>query len=452
MSTAASPTNKKIGLRSRLRRRFGALWAKRSRPSEPSVLSRRLVRCLRLTLLVDGLAAVWLALMELEIDTGLVGIFAAGLLFLVGVANLWALYSLRRERLSWPRDVAIAQALVAIVAVYVTVVAWRGDHVRAFVIAALVGIIAVQWLFRLAKDTTTVQWTKPAAFVVALFPLAGLVQFWVQTEYLPSTSLPLVDVTSDLSPMGRQGSTIRLSAKVALHNRGTVPVTIVGGLMQVITYPAAASSVPESSLKDALTSAALGSVEFRVPPLEPSSGTPNFMHTLVGATILTPGDTDTDQFEVDIDSTSVGLARLSFKAAFLTEDRIGDASTCYDPIIYRSRDTLTFLRAVSKPLGGDRGYVCTLYYLKPTSILQKLEDHPVAIRVGFYLSGGNAADLKYPFLTVDIGYVTGNTGTFQNASQRRKDLIQENYPMVFEGRIAEYAPTEPTPTPPGGPH
>jgi hypothetical protein len=164
MSTAASPTKKEIGLRSRLRHRLGALRAKRSRPSEPAVLPRRLVRRLRLTLLVDGLAAVWLALMEFDIDTGLVGTFAAGLLFLVGVANLWALYSLRRERLSWPRDVAIAQALAAIIAVYVTVVAWRGVHVRAFVIAALVGIIAVRWLFRLAKDTTTVQWTKPAAF------------------------------------------------------------------------------------------------------------------------------------------------------------------------------------------------------------------------------------------------------------------------------------------------
>ena len=409
--------------------------------------------CLRLTLVVDGLAAVWLALMEFDIDTGLVGTFAAGLLFVVGVANLWALYSLRRERLSWPRDVAIAQALVAIVAVYVTVVAWRGVHLRAFVIAALVGIIAVRWLFRLARATTTLQWTKPATFVLALFPLAGLVQFWMQTEYLPSKSLPLVDVTSDLSPVGRQGSTIRLSAKVALHNRGTVPVTIVGGLMQVITYPAAASSVPEQSLKDALASAALGSVEFRIPPLEPSSGLPKFMHTLVGGGLLTPGGTGTDQFEVDIDSTSVGLARLSFKAAFLTEDRIGDASTCEAPIIYRSRDTFKFLNAVSKPkLEGDRGYVCTLYHLKPTSVLQKLEDHPVAIRVGFFLSGGNAADLKYPFLTVDIGYVTGNTGTFQSATQRRVDLIRENYPMAFEGRIAEYAPTEPTPTPPGGPH
>lgn len=447
MSTAASPTKKKTGLRSRLRHRFGALRAKRSRPSEPAVLSRRLVWCLRLTLAVDGLAAVWFARMELDIDTGLVGTFAAGLLFLVGVANLWALYSLRRETFSWPRDIAVAQALVAIVALYVTVAAWLGHHLRALVIAALVGIIAVRWLFRLVKaTTTTLQWTKPAALVVALFPLAGLVQNWLQTEYLPSTSKPLVDVTGDLSPIGRQGSTIRLSAKVALHNRGTVPVTIVGGLMQVVTYPAvaAASSVSESSLKDVLASAATGSVEFRNPPLDDSSSVPKFMHTLVGGDFLNPGETDTDQFEVDIDSTSVGLARLSYKAALLTELRIGDASTCSDPIIYRSREPYKFFEAVSQPkLQGDRGYVCTLYHLKPTSLLQKLEDPPVAIQVGFILSRANAAELKTPFVTVDPGYVTG--GTFQYADPRKADLIQESYPMAYQELIAEYAPTEPTP-------
>jgi hypothetical protein len=52
------------------------------------------------------------------------------------------------------------------------------------------------------------------------------VQFWLQTDYLPLTSLPLVDITTDLTPMGKTEDTVYLEAKVTINNRGSVPVYV----------------------------------------------------------------------------------------------------------------------------------------------------------------------------------------------------------------------------------
>jgi hypothetical protein len=452
MSTAASPTTNKTGLRSRLRQRFGALRAKRSRPSEPAVLSRRLVWCLRLTLLVDGVAAVGLALGELNIDAGLAGTVGAGILLVIGIANLWAL---RLRRLSWPRDVTIAQAPVVVVSLYIVLVESRRTVTLSspvVVIAALMGIVAVCWLIRLRK-AGTLQWSKTAAIVVALCPLVGLVQFWLQTEYLPSTSKPLVDVTADLSPMGRSGPIIRLSAKVTIHNRATVPVTIVGGLMWVTTYPAPAPATSRST-PFGVDLSGLESRDFRIPPVDPSLGTLILLHTGEEA-LLPPGGTDITQREVDIGSTT-GLTRLSVRAIFLTEDRIDTASTCTYPAIYRtSRDFFNFVEQVRKGIRSPIGEAafCANYHVKPVNVVQALGNPPPVLQVIVVLPSNSPAR-EDPALLFKVGYLRGNIGGFAGISTYGQKAIENSYPMGFESGTAEYAPTDPTPTPtptpPGG--
>ena len=66
--------------------------------------------------------------------------------------------------------------------------------------------------------------------LVALIPLLGFVQFWLQTDYLPRTQMPLVDVSTDLTSTGATGDIVHLEAKVTFNNRSSVPVNVGGTL------------------------------------------------------------------------------------------------------------------------------------------------------------------------------------------------------------------------------
>ncbi|WP_166903288.1 hypothetical protein [Mycobacterium sp. DL440] len=94
---------------------------------------------------------------------------------------------------------------------------------------------------------------RGAVAVVALFPLLGLVQFWLQSDYLPARSLPLVDVQAELTPVGSSGSIIHLSAKLTMHNRSSVAVDIPGGVMRVAAYPFGIPEEPATAERVAST-------------------------------------------------------------------------------------------------------------------------------------------------------------------------------------------------------
>ena len=89
----------------------------------------------------------------------------------------------------------------------------------------ILGIVAIFWVFYLIR-----QWRGPVTAglkaIAALIPVLGFVQFWLQTDYLPRTSLPLVDIATDLTPTGKTGDIVQLEAKVTINNRNSVPVNV----------------------------------------------------------------------------------------------------------------------------------------------------------------------------------------------------------------------------------
>jgi hypothetical protein len=198
----------------RWRRRLATVthWFK-----QPDDACRTLWRCLLVILFVEGIGVLVLAAGEFYLATTPFGHLGAGILLAIGIANLWAFDSVRRGAATWAREAVIAQVLALILAGYVIFIDWRSPGISrpVMAVAGTVGVVALLWIIVLA-DRARVKWTKTAAIVAALFPLAALLQFWLQTYYIPQTSRPVVDISPELSEQGRTEQTIYLSAKVTL--------------------------------------------------------------------------------------------------------------------------------------------------------------------------------------------------------------------------------------------
>jgi hypothetical protein len=193
-------------------------------------------------------------------------------------------------------------------------------------------------------DRANVKWTKTGAIIIALFPLAALLQFWMQTYYIPETSRPLVDISTELSPQGRTGAIIHLNAKVTVHNRGAALVNVAGALMRVTAFsptPREARLCTPADLDKEYCRIAAGldlsgknlDSDFRVNPAPIVDRQILYAGDFMNSpnTFLIPGATETFQREIDISPTKVRLARLSVSAVFVTERRIKDTRSCFPP-------------------------------------------------------------------------------------------------------------------------
>lgn len=411
------------------------------------------------------------------------GTLAAATLLAIGIANGWAFNSVRRATSTWARDAFIAQVFVLFLAGYVAVTDLRSPQInwRVMVIAALVLAVAFLWLVFLVPKSA-LEWTKTALIVTALFPLAGLLQFWLQNYYIPSTSMPLVDISSDLSPQGRTGPIIHLSAKVTIHNRGTSQVNVANSLMRVTAYPSrisdeakvyanACSSTADRSenwcrLANGFDPSGIErDVDFRVNPNRPDVITPTpptdsqpiYAGVLQSLEFLIPGETDVYQREVDIDSREVQLAHLTVSATFLTARRMQDIRSCVGEhaLIYEGFPQFAAeVRQVQTLVPGNprQGhYFCREYDIAPGNFVEKLiAGHP-AIQVSTWLNSPDHLGTEYPLITADFG----TAGKFDQPDphQQLERKLEQAYPASVVTSQSEYAPTEnpsPTPTPPGG--
>ena len=305
----------------------------------------RLAWGLCVTLLVDGLAAIALAAWDFELTNGLLGQTFSALLFALGLANLVALYSLLTQVSSWDRQSVVAQLLIAFLALYIGMTAqsskplpWRGWLVVAT--AAVLGIIAIAWTLLLVR-AAGFQWSRTATVIVALLPLGGLVHFWYQADYLPKVTDPLVDVSTDLSPIGRaEGNIIRLAAKVTVHNRGQAKLYEPAGLIRVTGYPNNAppnTNPTPPEIEHATDFGEPSGNAFRPTPTPPrDSGLLYAEDIAKPVTWLAPGQTLTFQREVDLDSAKYRFARLSVRQIFFTDRPIRNYRIPKDPTTGRT--------------------------------------------------------------------------------------------------------------------
>lgn len=451
---------------------------------QPDDFSYILWICLLVTLGVDCLGAVVLAGGEFLMPATFFGTLAAATLLAIGIANGWAFNSVRRASSTWARDAFIAQVLVLFLAGYVIVTDLRSPRMNWSVMATAVLVVAVAFLwFVLLVARCRLELTKTALIVTALFPLAGLLQFWLQNYYIPSTSMPLVDISTDLSPQGWTGPIIHLSAKVTIHNRGTGSVNVANSLMRVTAYPknpSGQTQVPINQcwetpdrnedwcqLANGFDPSGLEpDTDFRVNPTLPGFITPTppaGRQLLYAGTLqsdfLVGGETDTFQRDVDIDSREVLLARLSVSATFLTARRIDDIRSCAGRRESEYGDLSQFLREVRQvqqlqPVRAH--YFCREYDIAPGNFIEKLIANHPAVQVSTFLNNPNSAGSEYPLIAADFG----TAGRFSEPDRRQhlERKLAEVYPGTEMTSESEYAPTEklspppPTqaPTPPSG--
>lgn len=449
---------------------------------QPDEFSSFLWICLLVTLGVDCLGALVLAGGQFLMPPTFFGTVAAATLLAIGVANGWAFNSVRRAASTWARDAFIAQVFVVFLAGYITVTDARSPEINWYVMATAVWVFvaAFLWLVLLGPKSR-LEWTKSALIVTALFPLAGLLQFWLQNYYIPSTSMPLVDISTELSPQGWSGQIIHLSAKVTIHNRGATTARIANSLMRVTAYPPDLKD-PEHTLvytnpcaetpdhNEAWCKLANGfdpsgieqDTDFRVNPTLDASITPTpaagsnlvYAGPLPQSELMVAGETDTYQRDVDIDSREVQLARLSVEAIVLTERRIGDIRSCVDKPTSVYEDLGKFSREVQQVQqvqAARAHYFCREYDIAPGNFVEKLIANRPAMRVYTWLNNPNRPGTEYPAVGEDFSIA----GMFDQREKKLERKLAEVYPEVVVTSESEYAPTDKpapssAPAPPSG--
>ena len=443
---------------------------------QPDDFSKTLWICLLVTLGMDCLGALVLAGGEFLMGATFFGTLAATTLLAIGVTNGWAFNSVRRAASTWARDAFIAQVVVLFLAGYIIVTDLRSPIRNWYVMATAGSVFVAAFLwFILLGPRSRLEWTKTALVVTALFPLAGLLQFWLQNYYIPSTSMPLVDMSTELSPQGWSESIIHLSAKVTIHNRGTTRVNIANSLMRVTAYPKnpkdpehtrvhsnPCAETPDWNegwchLAQGLDPSGVEpDIDFRVNPTLPGLITPTppadsqllYVATLQ-SDFLMPGETDTFQRDVDIDPGKVLLARLSVAAIVLTDRRIEDIRSCAGKHVSEYGDISQFSREVQQvqQLQPERAhYFCREYDIAPGNFIEKLIANRPAVQVSTWLNNPNLFGTEYPIIT----YSFGTAGRFDEPDPGRQleRKLEELNPAYETTSESEYAPTEkPPPNP-----
>lgn len=460
-----------------------ARWLSKPRwLKQPSGLSTMLWVFLLVTLGADGLITLLLAGKQLDLIGTFFGTFGVGVLLGIAVANLLALGATLREKPQWPRQAVIAQFAVFLLASYTGVVdVLGGPRMNKPVFAAAVAIatLSLAWVIYLAVEAA-LPWTKTAAIVAAVFPLVPLLQFWLQNYYIPASLEPQIDLSTELSEQGRTGTMIHLAAKVTMHNRSNVKINVAGAMMRVTAYP---PSMPP--LNPALScNAEHGNEQWCtiLDPMDPSGLSTDINYRLNnptrladvqlvyaaglvsaangpagGGTFLTPGETQTYQRAVDIDSTKVGLARLSVNADFLTNQTIQDTRSCQASRASMLTDTRNFeleVRAGVPVPGWDEPTVpapnaealaahllCIEYALAPRSVIEWLMGNDLVARVYVVLDDPEDTGSEYPQLL--LFYLSRDQPIHDQSALRK---IKHKNPVAEEQASSEYAVTDQPPS------
>jgi hypothetical protein len=382
-------------------------------------------------------------------------------------------------------------------------------HMRTWLvlaIAVLVVVLAAVWILRLGAYTAG-EWskaTKAAATITALLPIAGSLQFWLQNYYIPETSAPQVDVSVDLSPQGRScpdqpsppcnaatGSIFHLSAKVTVHNRSAIRVDVAGALMRITAYRRQAPSAPNPSappqpiasappapeasqvcfkyqdppyqddptqnLKPCLEgdldlSGVNSDSDFRVDPTPATNAQLLYAGLFMNEdSFLTPGETDTFQREVDLDSKAFRLARFSVSAIFLPERIIRDTRSCLGKDAGTTASALTdprtFAREVSiaqtdsdernVPALGPHAlqhYLCVQYEIAPRNVIESLTGDHLVVQTVMTLNDPQEPGNEYPQISA-----------YWRTDEGRGDVSAKftlASPITSQDVYAEYTPGE----------
>jgi hypothetical protein len=418
---------------------------------------------LLVTLVVDGLGALALSWCNVITATSLLGTLGSVFLLAIAAANLWALNAALRAGHSWARDSVIAQLSVLLAASYFlwhetrsliklnwTTVAvdwmnWTRLGAPPAKIAILVALIAAGWILFL-WGRATVKWTTTSVTVAAVVGLAGFLQFWLQNYYIPQAQMPQVDLSVDLSQQGRSGPVTHLSAKVTIHNRGTVPVEVAGALMRVIAYtPAPQQRIDQRSwdqqCQGDLRFSAIIHEDYRANPILAESAqliyAGYFMNGPEG--FLTPGETDTVVREVDLPA-NFSFARLSATAVFYNDRQLKERRPCE---AYRPDNS----GEEAIPSAANGHFYCVEYEFAPTNVIERIIAERPVIRVWVITDAENTGR-EYPRIDWSEGTAYDPAAMVPDPDLISMPHFSEKYPADSDTDVsAEYAVSD---APPGG--
>lgn len=483
--------------------RIPAKGSSGSRLRQPAAPPKTMRWLLLVTLAADGLAAFALGGFQLYLTCryftsmdAVFGAIEAAIVFAVSGLNLWAADSVRRTVPTWARDAFIAQLAALLLALYIAVIAalkspyllpevliavfnnphpLDDPHLRQLVVltvATIISLIALAWTFILIHPAA-VHWNRTAAVITALLPFAGVLQFWLQAYYLPQTSDPQVDVSVDLSPQGKTQSTIHLSAKVTIHNRGAVMVNVTGALMRVTGY-AQTTQQPEPTagcrynykyvdqqwcqIEGGLDlSGTNGDSDFRANPTQAVKAHLLYAGTFMDQGTLMPGETDTFERDVDLDPSKFRLARLSVTAGFLTERRIQDARSCWaGSKISQLTDFEGFSAeaSVAQHVNGETNlplvdprlrasFTCVEYQFVPRDAIDSLIGYRIILHSKMILSDPTDSTNEYPQIAFSFG--TRDPSGTNDLGSSVGYRIGKATPSLLQDASAEYAAADDTP-------
>jgi hypothetical protein len=433
-------------------------------------VSRKVRRLLAVTMTLESLLVIRLMLRDFELAATLTATIGAVTLLAISVVGVWAAWATWVQHDSWLGASLLGQFSIAGLAGYTVLTDRRSPFPEFFVagFACILGIIAFFWVFYLIPHRPG-PLTAGSATIVALIPLLGFVQFWLQTDYLPRTSLPLVDVTTDLTSTGKTADKVYLEAKVTINNRASVPVYVGATVMRITAYPSHPTGTPtQLSQLPGLP----GAIQFGISPSTPYRADPVLIKqrkTLyandllpVGYT-LAPGQSNTYRKVVDFNSNEWRLVRLDVDGIFITSPNIDEVYTCpappksiwsHDPNPERTDippqksagdgDGSEFQKEIVKPIyekvdgGRAKEFFCREIRLKPRNVVHDIiGDHPRFEVLAIFNDPTNQT-LQYPALLLWWG-VNGNYSL--NPHQWQK--VEAANPTLVLNKIGvEYMPSK----------
>jgi hypothetical protein len=433
-------------------------------------VSRKVRWLLAVTMALESLLVIYLTVRDFALAATLTATIGSVTLLAISGVGVWATYATCKQHDGWLRASFLGQFFIAGLAVYTVVTDVRSPLPQLFVagFACILGIIAICWVFYLLGQRGGGPLSAWSATVVALIPVLGFVQFWLQTDYLPRTSLPLVDVNTDLTSTGKTGDIVNLEAKVTINNRGSVPVYVGATVMRVTAYPWRPPGTP-TQLPDAIQFALTASTPYRDDPLPIEQRKTLYANDLlpVGYT-LAPGQSNTYRKVVDFDSHEWRLARLDVDGIFMTSPNVDEVYTCaippgeiwfHDPDhpdhtripSQKSADDPKFQEEIVKPIykkvpGGVQQFFCREIRLKPQNVVHEIVGDKVRFEVLAIFNDPTNPSLQYPALLLWPG-VNGNY--LLNSRQWQK-VSAANPTLVYNKIGVEYSASEQPATPSGG--
>ena len=414
-------------------------------------VSRRARRVLACTMAVESVLVMGLTLRDFAlIQTPLATLGSVTLLAISGT-SIWAAYGTWVQSDSWLALSLLSQFSIAALSVYIVLIDlqspflqfWAFDWPSALFpvtgVVSIVGLFATFWVLFLVR-----RWRGPVSVgmkaIATLIPLVGFAQFWFQTDYLPRTSVPVVDLTTEMSPLGQTDDIVQLEAKVTINNRNSVPVYVGATLMRITAYPRDPGK--PTPVSDAIEFGYIKSHAYRDKPLSFAESKLLYAKDLLPAgSPLAAGQSLTFRRVVDFDSHTMRLARLAVDAFFITNPRVAVYTCPSSPggPQKSTKDGPSFENDISTIMVNENGahFLRREIRLAPQNVVHEIVGDRPSWVIEAILSDPKKPDEEYPRLFM----LPGADKNYNLDPLQYQRVLDANPPMQYDDMAVEYSPS-----------